>query len=703
MDFDDAKGQISDRLDPIEVIGQYLRLQRAGQRFKGLCPFHEEKTPSFTVDPSTGLWYCFGCSQGGDLFSFVMQREGLAFPEALRMLADRAGVKLERDPLAKQKRERRDLLEKANEIACRRFIEHLFKAPAAEQARLYLQRRGFSREMIDRFKIGYALDEWDDLLNALASSGITAEIAEETGLAKRSDRGGHYDTFRGRIVFPISDMSGRTIGFGGRAMDPDNPAKYLNSPETPLFRKRRTVYALDLARQAISSEGIALIVEGYTDVVSLHQAGITNVVAGLGTALAPEQLELLGRYAREVVLVYDADAAGARAALNNLEVVEQAEITASLIVLPENTDPDEFVTEHGAEAFEELLSRRISPVEYQLRMVFSEHRDLGPDGAAIAAREAVDVLLKIDDWPRRDEFVGRAADLWGQGDPARTESMGRVLKMEMQRRMRGEKSRDRGGRSSRDSSFITETLTRPPAGLMRAATELLVHALDDEATARIAVAALTPEDMLTEADAFILRAIAEQLAEQDQLDARALIEGLPEEGGFRRRGVELSVTHVERCPTEDADACTAQIESTIRRLLTHRRSGGAAAQALLEATADDDSEINIEDFQQLQAKVIDGINSGELSLEDSIVQQYYAICRRLRGSRGRGYFGERQAEGAAPPRGKGSSAGQDAMPMEDPQPNTERIHDGTAQDYPAGPPADDPWAVEDGDPFLDDE
>ena len=306
MDQEDIKEEIRARVDLVELIGQHVRLQRAGRRYRGLCPFHQEKTPSFTVDPERGLWHCFGCGEGGDVFSFVMRAEGLSFPEAARRLADRAGMQWETDPQAAARRERRELLERANEIARARFIDHLVRneSPAAEAARDYLRGRGFSRSVMEEFGIGYALDSWDDLLKALGATGISAEMAQEAGLVKIGERGGHYDVFRDRIMFPIADVTGRTVAFGGRALKEDEPAKYLNSPETPIFRKRRTLYGLNQARKLIVEQGTALIVEGYTDVVSLHQAGLNNVVAGLGTALTREQLQLLARYCDEIVLVW---------------------------------------------------------------------------------------------------------------------------------------------------------------------------------------------------------------------------------------------------------------------------------------------------------------------------------------------------------------------------------------------------------------
>lgn len=688
MDFADAKDEIRERLDLVEIIGQYVALRRSGQRFLGLCPFHQEKTPSFSVDPERGFWHCFGCGEGGDLFSFVMRQEGVDFAEALRMLARRAGVQLEHDPQADQRRRRREQLERAHEIARDHYRRNLFEHPQAAQARSYLRSRGLNKWAITSFDLGYALDSWDDLLNTLAAQGVNAEVAQEAGLVKPGERGGRYDTFRDRIIFPITDAAGRTIAFGGRALDPENPAKYLNSPETPLFRKRQALYALPLAREEIARQRRAIIVEGYMDVIALHQAGVRNVVAGLGTALTREQLDLLGRYADEVVLVYDADAAGARAALRNLEVFEGARVAVSLVVLPESLDPDDFVRSRGPEAFAGLLGERISPIEYELRMCFAAQEGAGPEGMARAARDAVEVLLKVPDWTRRDEFVARAADLWGRGHPGRTESMARVLKFELS----GRASARRGQRpaSPRDPSFITQTLTGVPSGLLRAETELLAQALDDPELARWVVAELPPEALVHEADRAILVALERQLASGGNIDARALVDGLPEEGGVRRRGVELTVAEVRRSELENEDDRRRQAEETIRRLRTHRATGVISGACTAGGELPDE-ELSAEQFAELEAQVRAGINSGELSSDDPLVQRYLTIRARLQGRGGRGFHGEPQRRSPAAPVSGSAPAGGRAAPVQ------------RSAEPPAGndgPPADDPWAVEEGDPFA---
>lgn len=689
MDFSDAREEIRERLDLVEIIGQYVALRRSGQRFVGLCPFHQESTPSFNVDPQRGLWHCFGCGEGGDLFAFVMRQEGVDFAEALRILARRAGVQLEHGPQADQRRHHRDLLERAHEIAHEHFRRNLFEHPQAAPARRYLRTRGLNRWAIETFGLGYALDSWDDLLNTLAAEGVNPDIAQEAGLVKPGERGGRYDTFRDRIMFPISDPTGRIIAFGGRALDPENPAKYLNSPETPLFRKRRSVYALPLAREEITRQRRAIIVEGYMDVIALHQAGVRNVVAGLGTALSRDQLDLLGRYAEEVVLIYDADAAGARAALRNLEVIEGAGVAVSLVVLPEGLDPDDFVRSRGADAFTELLAERISPIEYELRMIFAAQEDAGPEGMAGAAREAVEVLLKVRDWTRRDEFVARAADLWGRGHPGRTESMARVLKLELSTRASGRRH-DRPV-SPRDPSFITQTLTRSPSGLLRAETELLAQALDDEELARWVVAELPPEALVHEADRAIFMALKGQFVAEGKLDVGALVEGLPEEGGVRRRGVELTVTEVRRVELESEDDRWRQAEETIRRLRTYRATGRVVGVCSSGGDLPDDDELSSEQFAELEARVNAGINSGELTSDDPLVQRYRAVRARLQGRGRRGFYGD------PPPQSPASSAVGPQKVSSRPQ---TAVHTDELPSQDEGPPADDPWAVEEGDPFA---
>jgi DNA primase len=376
-------------------------------------------------------------------------------------------------------------------------------------------------------------------------------------------------------------------------------------------------------------------------------------------------------------------------------------------VLPENTDPDEFVREHGADAFRGLLERRISPTEYQLSMIFDAHAHRGPDGAVTAAREAVEILLRIEDWPRRDEFLARAADIWGRGDPGRTESMTRVLKFEMTRQAHG-RAQTRGS-SQRDPGFITETLTRAPAGLLRAESELLALALDDTETCMTVIAQLQPADMLLETDAAILCGLQEQIATTGEPDAAALAEGLPEEGGARRRCVELTVSDVRLTARESEDDRAAQTLETIRRLRAHRRLGGAPAARICDLPDDEEAAI-VEDFQQLQRMVAEGIESGELSPDDPLVVKYRDACRRARGASGRGFVGDAQLrerlrgrhDDWKPPTGEELAALQRSSAATSGSVADE--HSAAPTEHGSNrPPADDPFEVEDGDPFADDD
>lgn len=318
--------EIKDRLDIVEVVQSYVPLKKAGRSYKGLCPFHSEKTPSFVVFPDSGTWHCFGaCATGGDLFSFIMKRENLDFSEALQLLARRAGVELKPpSPQATEAEQRLALLREINQVAATYYHHLLFNSDEAARARAYLDKRGLNREILDRFQVGYALDQWDGLLRYLTSKRYApADVADAGLIVERDDRSGYYDRFRGRILFSIRDVQGRTIGFGGRVLAEGAVPKYLNSPQTPIFDKSSILYGLDLAKQGIRLANQAVIVEGYTDVLMAHQHGISNVVAQMGTALTEAQLKQLKRHTQRFVLALDADVAGDQATLRGLDVARQ--------------------------------------------------------------------------------------------------------------------------------------------------------------------------------------------------------------------------------------------------------------------------------------------------------------------------------------------------------------------------------------------
>ncbi|MBM3472371.1 MAG: DNA primase [Armatimonadetes bacterium] len=433
-----AKEEIRERIDLVDLIGRYVDLKQAGRNWKGLCPFHQEKTPSFNVNRELKIWKCFGCGASGDVFSFVQRVENVGFVEAMKLLADRLGITWEPTPQQREARDEREQILNVNAVAVDWFRAQL-RAPIGAAARAYLESRGLDEATIERFHIGYAPPGWDRLLNHLSSKGIAGERAVRAGLARRhEEQGSLYDVFRNRIIYPISDVIGRVIAFGGRAMDPDDPAKYLNSPETLVFRKGRTFYGLDIARRAIADEGFVVVVEGYMDVIALAQHGVNHCVATLGTALTEQHANILSRYAPEICLVFDADEAGTEAGLRSIRaratIFQGCPATVKVAALRGGKDPDDYIRQYGADAFRELLGERQGLAQYQVREVFRRHADQGEEGRGKAAREVADILAHVADYMGREALVAWAAEQWaGPAGGRAVVQFERLLLQELQR------------------------------------------------------------------------------------------------------------------------------------------------------------------------------------------------------------------------------------------------------------------------------
>ena len=431
--------EIRARVDLVDLVGAVVPLKRAGERWKGLCPFHQEKTPSFTVHPKLHLFHCFGCHAGGDAFEFLRRHDHLEFPEAVRLLADRAGVPLpgrEATPEAGA----RDGLFTLMEWAARRFESWLWEGDAAERARAYLDGRGIGREIARAFRLGYAPEGWDHLLGAARQDGHPVETLLGAGLVLARQTGpGHYDRFRGRLIFPIVDTQGRVIAFGGRALAGEEP-KYLNSPETPLYQKGQTLYGLHRARETMTASRRALLVEGYVDCLMAHQHGVGETVAVLGTALTPAQLGLLRRYADEAILFFDADRAGQEAARRAEDLLEQssapdrwmetrrandltrAGLRLKVATLPAGHDPDTFLRAEGRDAFEACCRAARPLLLFALDRVFAEEDTTSPRGRSTGMARVALMLSKVQDADEAIELGREAArrlgvdasDLWNQ-------------------------------------------------------------------------------------------------------------------------------------------------------------------------------------------------------------------------------------------------------------------------------------------------
>lgn len=358
---------LRNRVDIVDIIKEYVPLKKQGQNYKGLCPFHSEKTPSFVVSPHKQIYHCFGCGKGGNVYTFLMDRGGLSFLDAVAHLAQRCGIPLPQGELTPEKARQNSLRERyyhINEMAVQ-FFQQGLEDRRGQQAKQYLQKRGINNELITKFSLGYAPDSWDELSRFLLEKEITEEEIILLGLAVKGQRGNLVDRFRNRVMFPIFDDRSHVIGFGGRVMDDTQP-KYLNSPDTPLFSKGRHLYGLNLAKTAIRSNEQAILMEGYMDVLAAHQYGITHAVGTLGTALTADHGKLLMRCTYNAVLCFDADAAGQEASMRGLDTLRQLGMRVSVMTVPDGKDPDEFLRKNGRDSFQGLIEQALSLVEYKL-------------------------------------------------------------------------------------------------------------------------------------------------------------------------------------------------------------------------------------------------------------------------------------------------------------------------------------------------
>ena len=424
--------ELVSRTDLVDLVSESVRLTKKGNSYWCCCPFHSEKTPSFHVVPDRQIYKCFGCGKGGGAINFVMELENLSFREAVEVLAKRAGMEVPDSggPDAGMRARREKLLE-LNRQAARAFHQWLWQ-PEGARGLDYLQRRGLSKGTLTRFGLGYAPDGWDNLIRAMAGQGYDKRDLLDAGLAVNNKDGRIYDRFRSRVIFPIIDVRGSVIGFGGRVMDDSTP-KYLNSPDTPVYNKSRNLFALNIAKK--SKAGRVILTEGYMDTISLHQAGFDSAVASLGTSLTSEQANLLSRVTKQVVICYDADSAGVKAAQRAIPLLEKVGLGVRVVTVPEGKDPDEFIKVRGAEAFRALIEDSSSGVEYQLESA-ARGLDLESDAGKVAyLQNAAEVLSKMPDPVSREVYAMRVASQCS----VRVEAVRDAIKQVSSRRVRREK------------------------------------------------------------------------------------------------------------------------------------------------------------------------------------------------------------------------------------------------------------------------
>lgn len=409
----DKIGEIKSRVGIVDLISEYVTLKKAGRNFVGLCPFHKEKTPSFSVNPEKQIFYCFGCGEGGDIFAFLMKVNGISFAESVRYLANKAGISLPVRRMTgeeKTKATEKEKLYRVNTIAAEFFsgqlsIEHGYPA------RQYLHARKMGSDIAGTFRLGYAPEGWNNLVSYLEKRKVPLGLAEKAGLVVSKETGGYYDRFRKRLVFPIEDLSERVVAFGGRVIDGADTPKYLNSPESPVYTKGKLLYGLSRTKEAIRDRDYVVLVEGYIDLISLWNAGVRNVVATLGTALTTDQVGLIRRFTRNVAVIFDPDEAGRHAVERSLKLFLEERMHARVVILPEGLDPDDYVKKYDATTLEEVIARAPMMVDYYVDTIMGGDDTLEHDLDAI--RDSIPFIRAITDPIERNLFIKRVSERLG--------------------------------------------------------------------------------------------------------------------------------------------------------------------------------------------------------------------------------------------------------------------------------------------------
>ncbi|MEN6321563.1 MAG: DNA primase [Syntrophaceae bacterium] len=435
--------EVKRRADIFEIVSEYVTLKKGGRNFLGLCPFHKEKTPSFTVNRDKQIFYCFGCGEGGNVITFLMKMNGLSFPEAVRHLAEKTGVIIPERILTHEDKDRssvRNEVSHINRLAAVYYAENL-KSPAGKRAQEYLSNRGIGNDIIKEFHLGFALDGWRHLRDYFEKRKIPLNLVEKAGLIipKTNGGGSFYDRFRGRLIFPIEDVAGNVIAFGGRIIGDGEP-KYLNTSESPVYVKGRNLYGLNRTKEEIRKKGYAIFVEGYFDLISLWNAGIRNVIATLGTALTREHVDLIRRYTGQAVAVFDPDIAGKKAMARSIELFLAGNLHAKTVVLPDGHDPDTYVRTYGSAAFIECVNNAQSMVDYYIENVIGNVATLEKKKDAL--RESVALITRIENASERDLFIQRVSEKLGLNQELLTKEVNNALKASFGKRANVSRKQD---------------------------------------------------------------------------------------------------------------------------------------------------------------------------------------------------------------------------------------------------------------------
>ncbi|MCS7266020.1 MAG: DNA primase [Armatimonadetes bacterium] len=484
---------IREQANIVEVVGAYVRLLPAGKNYKALCPFHQEKTPSFFVSPEKGLWHCFGCGSGGDVIDFVQRIEGLTFIETVAKLARQLGIRWQPSVATRREEWARERLLQLNHWAVDFFERVLWASEFGEKARLYLFQRQVGTTTARLFRLGYAPASWDAMAKAAREKGFQIGELLQAGLVQKvRDSSEVIDRFRDRLIFPIFNPQGEPIGFGGRILSEGEP-KYLNTPETPLFQKRKVLYALNLALKSIREKGEVILVEGYMDTISLHQAGFTNTVATMGTAINADTIQILKRYTNRIIVAYDSDSSGLNAILRSADLFRMNDMEVRFLDLPEGSDPDSFVREFGSNGFKELLERAQSLTKFRATWLVKRY----PSDSSEGLQAAVKLLASLTDPIEQRACLQLLAKEWSGNQPEKMGNLEQVLNRALIQYLREQQPKASQLNPSKTFDPIATSLTSTsviPQGILQAEQDLMAAIVQDKDSARKILSVISPEE-----------------------------------------------------------------------------------------------------------------------------------------------------------------------------------------------------------------
>jgi len=534
--------------DIVRIVQDYVSLKKKGANWMACCPFHKEKTASFSVSPAKDIFYCFGCQKGGSVFNFVMEMERVTFPDAIKIVAEKTGVplpKLVDDSRFESSKRESDQVIELNQWALQWWEDQL-NSNFGKAAREYLKARAITEEAIKTFRLGFAPDSWEMLSAHLLQKGATQEQLEKSGLVVKKDEGGSYDRFRGRLMFPVIDAQGRPIAFGGRTLEPEGEPKYLNSPETSAYTKGRHLFGLNLTRDEIRRAGFAILVEGYLDLIVPYQFGVRNVVASLGTALTPEQVKLVARFARKVVVNYDGDRAGVQAAKRAIETILADDIEVKVLVLPDNADPDDFIRKYGVSEYQRRRGEAQPHIQFVIDQAVRDRNLHSPADKAAAIEETLPFVRAVRSRIQKREYFDIAMD---------------ALRVQVDQR-RELWQRIRSGAST-DAATVQELVKRSPASRPTVAEEkLLALVLANEELRKIMLPRLEEGDYADLATAQIFRALVKLDQEESEISFDSLSEATTDDP----KASELLARLMMDEPAESFDDSLAQADSCLNAL-----------------------------------------------------------------------------------------------------------------------------------------